>query len=141
MYNIIPNLFGRENIIFSMQDTDSVIYKIKNHTYERYLEILKENLHLFGKEMGLIENELIKKILEIISLRSKCYSILTVEEIKKDKDKLKNSKGISKNYCNKNHTHEYFKKIFFNEMNMKKGEYYKISLKKHKISNRTTSKR
>ena len=25
MYNIIPNLFGRENIIFSMQDTDSII--------------------------------------------------------------------------------------------------------------------
>ena len=30
MYNIIPNIFGRENIIFSMQDTDSIIYKIKN---------------------------------------------------------------------------------------------------------------
>ena len=61
MYNIIPELFGRENIIFSMQDTDSVIYKIKNCTYERYLEILKQNPHLFGKEMGLIENELISK--------------------------------------------------------------------------------
>ena len=44
-----------------------------------------------------MENELIKKILEVISLRSKCYSILKVEEIKKDKDKLKKSKGISKN--------------------------------------------
>ena len=101
MYNIIPTLFGRENVIFAMQDTDSIIYKIKNCTYENYL---KENSHLFGKEMGLMENELIKKILEAISLRSKCYSILTVEEIKKDKDKLKKSKGISKNYCNKNHT-------------------------------------
>ena len=83
--------------------------------------------------MGLMENELTKKILEIISLRSKCYSILTVEEIKKDKDKLKKSKGISKNYCNKNHTHEYFKKILFNEMDMKKAEYYKISLKDTKL--------
>ena len=36
MYNIIPNLFGRENIIFSMQDTDSIIHKIKNCTYENY---------------------------------------------------------------------------------------------------------
>ena len=50
MYNIIPELFGKENIIFSMQDTDSIIYKIKNHTYEQYLKILKENPHLFGKE-------------------------------------------------------------------------------------------
>ena len=133
MYDIIPNLFSRENIIFSMQDTDSIIYKIKNCTYENYLKILKENLHLFGKEMELMENELLKKILEIISLRSKCYSILTVEEIKKDKDKLKKSKGSSKNYCNKNHTHEYFKKILFNEMDTKKAKYYKISLKDTKL--------
>ena len=28
MYNIIPNLFGRENIIFSFRDTDSIVYKI-----------------------------------------------------------------------------------------------------------------
>ena len=29
MLNIIPNLFGRENIIFGCRDTDSIIYKIK----------------------------------------------------------------------------------------------------------------
>ena len=29
-YNIIPELFGRENITFSLRDTDSIIYKIKN---------------------------------------------------------------------------------------------------------------
>ena len=120
MYNIIPELFGRENIIFSMQDTDSVIYKIKNCTYERYLEILKQNPHLCGKEMGLMENELISKILEIIFLRSKCYSILTLEDIEEAKNKLRKSKGISKNYCKKFHTHEYFKKILFNEINTKK---------------------
>ena len=132
MYNIVPELFGRENIIFSMQDTDSIIYKIKNCTYERYLEILKENSHLFGKEMGLIENELFKKILEIISLRSKCYSILTVDNLIQ-KDKLKRSKGISKHYCEQNHTHQYFQKILFNEMDMKKAKYYKISLKDTKL--------
>ena len=65
MYNIIPNIFGRENIIFSMQDTDSIIYKIKNCTYDKYLKILKENSHLFAKEMGLMENELKNKILEV----------------------------------------------------------------------------
>ena len=64
MYNIISKLFGSENIIFSMQDTDSIIYKIKNCTHEMYLKILKENPHLFGKAMGLMENELIKKFLK-----------------------------------------------------------------------------
>ena len=39
MYNIIPGIFGRENIIFSLRDTDSIIYKIKNCSYEKYLEI------------------------------------------------------------------------------------------------------
>ena len=123
MYNIIPNLFGREDIIFSMQDTDSIMYKIKNHTYENHFEILEKNPHLFGKKMGLMENKLSKQILEIISLRSKCCSILTVY------DNMKKFKSVSKNYCNKYHTHEYFKKILFNEMNTKKAEYYKISLK------------
>ena len=75
---------------------------------------------------------MIKKILEIISLRSKCYSILTVDD-KVQNDKLKRSKGISDNYRKKYHTHEYFKKILFNEMNMKKAEYYKISLKDTKL--------
>ena len=43
MYNIIPDLFGRENITYSLRDTDSIIYKIKNCSYEKYLEILKNN--------------------------------------------------------------------------------------------------
>ena len=34
MYNIIPNLFGRENITFSFRDTDSIIYKIKICSYK-----------------------------------------------------------------------------------------------------------
>ena len=29
MYNIIPKLFGRENITYSFRDTDSITYKIK----------------------------------------------------------------------------------------------------------------
>ena len=111
-----------------MQDTDSIIYKIKNCTYDEYLKILKENPHLFGKEMGLMENELLKKILEIIFLRSKCYSILTVDGVSKSK-----SKGISKNYFKVNHNHEYFKKILFNEMKTSEAEYYKISLKDGKL--------
>ena len=75
MYNIIPKLFGRENITFSFRDTDSIIYKIKNCSYEKYLNILKENSNLFGKHMGLMENEIDENIYESISLRSKSNSI------------------------------------------------------------------
>ena len=39
MYNIIPGLFGRENIIYSLRDTGSIIYKIQNCSYEKYLNI------------------------------------------------------------------------------------------------------
>ena len=83
-----------------------------------------------------MENELYENINEIISLRSKCYSIQKVSDINIKFDnnhKLRKSKGISKNYCEKYHTHEYFKKILFNEIKMKKAEYYKISLKDGKL--------
>ena len=132
MYNIIPNLFGRENIIFSFRDTDSIVYKIKNCPYENYLKILKENPHLFGKKLGLMENEIDENINEVISLSSKSYTIQKVSDINikiDDNHELRKSKGFSDNYRKKYHTHEYFKKILFNEMNMKKAEYYKISLK------------
>ena len=106
MYNIIPELFGRDNITFSARDTDSIIYKIKNCSHEKYLEILKNNTRYFSEELGLIENEIKENINEVISLMSKCYSIQTVD------NKIENkSKGISKNYSEKNHTHEYFKKF------------------------------
>ena len=136
MFNIILNLFGRENIIFSCRDTDSIMYKIKTCPYQKYLEILEKNSHLFKKELGLMENEIYENIYEIISLRSKCYSIQKVSDlnIKIDNNhKLRKSKGISYNYRKKYHNHEYFKKILFNEINMKKAEYYKISLKDGKL--------
>ena len=38
-----------------------------------------------------------------------------------------------KNYCKKYHTHEYFKKILFNQLKTSKAEYYKISLKDTKL--------
>ena len=127
MYNIIPMLFKRKNTVYSFRDTDSISYKIKNYSYEKYLQILKENPHLFNKELGLIENEIDENIHEIISLKSKCNSILTVNQ------HISKSKSISKNYCKKFHTHDYFKKILFNEIKMKKAEYYKISLKDGKL--------
>ena len=127
MYNIIPELFGKENITFSLRDTDSIVYKIKNCSYEKYLETLKNNKNLFDKSLGLTENEIDENIKEIISLRSKCYSILTVNNNHSSK-----AKSISKNYCKKNHTHEYFKKVLNNNIN-NKAEFYRISLKNGKL--------
>ena len=75
MYNIIPGLFERNNIIYSFRDTDSIIYKIQNCSYEKYFKILKENPNYFNKELGLMENEINENINEAISLRSKSNSI------------------------------------------------------------------
>ena len=73
--NIVPKLFDRESITFSFRDTDSIKYKLKNCSYKRYLNILKENPPLFGKHMGLMENEIDENINQVISLRSKSNSI------------------------------------------------------------------
>ena len=127
-YNIIPRLFGKENIIFSARDTDSIIYKIKNFSHKKYLETLKNNKKYFNKELGLMENEIKDNINEVISLMSKCYSIQTVN----DKN-VKRIKGISKNFSEKNHTHEYFKKVLNNKNENNKAEFYRISLKNGKL--------
>ena len=129
MYNIIPELFGRENITYSLRDTDSIIYKIKNCSHKKYLETLKNNKKYFNKELGLMENEIKENINEVISLMSKCYSIQTVN----DKN-VKRVKGISKNFSEKNHTHKYFKKVLFNENENNKAEFYRISLKNGKLT-------
>ena len=80
MYKIIPELFGRENITFSLRDTDSIIYKVRNCSHKKYLETLKNNPQYFNKELGLMENEIKENINEVISLMSKCYSIQTVDK-------------------------------------------------------------
>ena len=128
MFNIIPDLFGRENITYSLRDTDSIIYKIKNCSHEKYLETLKNSKKYFNKELGLMENEIKENINEVISFMCKCYSIQTVN----DKNKIK-VRAISKNYSNKYHTHNYFKKVLFNEINNNKAEFNRISLKNGKL--------
>ena len=87
MYNIIPKLFGKENITFSLRDTDSIIYKIKNFSHEKYLGTLKNNKKYFDKELGLMENEISENINEVILLMSKCYSIQIVDNIFKKRVK------------------------------------------------------
>ena len=103
---------------------------------KKYLETLKNNKHLFNKELGLMENEIKENINEVISLMSKSYSIQTDNDINKIK-----SKGISKNYSDKNHTHKYFKKVLFNEIKNNKAEFYRISLKNGKLQTSITIKR
>ena len=128
MYNIIPKLFGRNNITFSARDTNSIIYKIKNCSHKKYLEILKNNTQYFSEELSLIENEIKENINKVISLMSKCPSIQTVD------NKIENqSKGISKKYSKKYYAHEYFKKVLFHENKSKKAEFHRISLKNGKL--------
>ena len=129
MYNIIPKLFGRNNIIFSARDTDGIIYKTKNCSHKKYLEIIKNNSQYFSEELRLIENEIKENINEVISLMFKCYSIQTVN----DKN-VKRVKGISKYFSEKNQTHKYFKKVLLNENENNKAEFYRISLKNGKLT-------
>ena len=111
MYNIIPKLFGRDNIIFSARDTDSIIYKINICSHKKYLEILKNNTQYFSEELGLIENEIKENTNEVISLISKCYSIQSVD------NKIENkSKRISINYRKKIILMNIFKKYCLMKM-------------------------
>ena len=83
-----------------------------------------------------MENEIDENINEVVSLRLKSNSIQKVSDINIKIDnnyELRKSKGISDNYRKKFHTHKYFRKILFNEINMKKAKYYKTSLKDDKL--------
>ena len=85
IYNINPKLFGKENIEYLMQDTNSVMMKIDNCSYEKYLKILKDNPQYFGDDLGKMQNEIKENIQEIISLSSKMYSLKLKNEEKKSK--------------------------------------------------------
>ena len=115
MYNIIPKLFGKEDITYSFRDTDSITYKVKNCSHRKYLKILQDNPQYYSKELGIRKNEISENINEVTSLRSKCYSIQTVDDINKSK-----SKGINKNYCKLKHNHEYFKKYCLIKIKIRK---------------------
>ena len=128
MYNIIPKLFRRENITFSFRDTGSITYKIENCSHEKYLKMLKDNPQYYNKELGIMKNVIDENIEEVITLRSKSYSLKMVNNDPKSK-----SKGISKNYCKLKHNHEYFKKVLFNKNKNEKAEYYNIVLKDGKL--------
>ena len=136
MYNIFPRLFGRENITFSCRDTDSIMLKIDNLPFDEFLKILKDNPHLFAKELGLMELEIKQNINQIISLRSKCYSIQPLSDINKSKDKnynLRKMKGLNGNYKKRYHTHKLYQQILFENYKKEKAKYYQICLKDNKL--------
>ena len=86
-------------------DTDSIYAKL-NISHDEYLKILEKNKDLFGNFIGQNEPEYINNpIKEFTSLSSKCYSYLCKNDIKDNKNKLKNnivhSKGIANSYKNK----------------------------------------
>ena len=136
MYNIFPDLFGKQNIEFSCRDTDSIMLKIDNTSYDEFLKILKDNPHLFTKELGLMENQIKQNINQIISLRSKCYSIQPLSDVNKKIDKnyrLRKMKGLNQSYKKRYHTHKLYQQILFDNFKKEKAEFYKISLKDNKL--------
>ena len=136
MYNILPKLFGRQNLTFSCRNTDSIMLKFDNTPYNEFLKILKDNPNLFGKQIGLMENEIKQNINQIISLRSKCYIIQPLSDVnnKKDKNyKLRKMKGLNGNYKKRYHTHKLYQQILFDNFKKEKAQFYKISLKDNKL--------
>ena len=135
LYKIYPKLFGNYTVLY--QDTDSIYAKL-NISHDEYLEILEENKDLFGKNIGLMEPEqLDNPIKEFISLSSKFYSYICKNNIKNNKNKLKNNiihtKGIANSYKNKYIDHTLFKKTLLENMKPDKISFNNISVKNQQI--------
>ena len=101
LFKIYPKLFGNYKVLY--QDTDSIYSKL-NISHDEYLKILEENNNLFGNVIiGQMEPEkLDNPIKEFISLSSKCYSYICKNNIRYNKNKIKNNivhtKGILDSY-------------------------------------------
>ena len=89
LYKIYPRLFGDYKFLY--MDTDSIYAKL-NISHDEYLKILEKNKDLFGKDIGMMEDEhLDNPIKEFIALSSKCYSYICKNNIENNKNKLKNN--------------------------------------------------
>ena len=135
LYKIYPRLFGDYKVLY--MDTDSIYAKL-NISHKEYLKILGENKDLFGKNIGQMEPECIDNpIKEFISLSSKCYSYICKNDIKDNRNKLKNniihSKGISNSYKNKYIDHTLFKKTLIENIKPDKISFNNISVKNQQI--------
>ena len=135
LYEIYPRLFGNYKVLY--MDTDSIYAKL-NISHNKYLKILEENKDLFGNSVGQNEPEYIDNpIKEFISLSPKCYSYICKNDIKDNKNKLKNnivhSKGIANSYKNKYIDHVLFKKTLLENMKPEKIFFNNISVKNQQI--------
>ena len=142
LYKIHPRLFGDYKVLY--MDTDSIYAKL-NISHNEYLKILEENNDLFGKDIGVMEDEhLDNPIKEIITLSSKCYSYICKEDIKDNKNKLKNNivhtKGIADSYKTKYIDHALFKKTLLENMKRDKISLNNISVKNQQIKTITIIK-
>ena len=135
LYKIYPRLFGDYKVLY--MDTDSIYSKL-NVSHKEYLKILEENKDLFGKNIGMMEPECTDNpIKEFISLSSKCYSYICKNDIKDNKNKLRNniihSKGISNSYKNKYIYLILFKKSLIKNIKPNEISFNNISVKNQQI--------
>ena len=143
LYKIYPKLFGDDYKVLYM-DTDSIYSKL-NMTHEKYLEIVKNNSNIFGKNIGQLDSDHFdNKIKEAIFLSSKCYSYICQSDILGNKNKLKNNiihaKGISDSYTKQYIDHTVFKETLINNNKPDKIIFNTIQIKKQKISTKQIKK-
>ena len=143
LYKIYPRLFGEYGVLY--MDTDSIYSKL-NMNHEKYLEILKNNKDLFGKDLGQMTPEKIhNKIIEGIFLSSKCYSYICENDILENENKMKNNilhtKGISNSYTKQFIDHNIFKQTLLNNNKSEKIKFIIISVRKQNISTREVEKK
>ena len=129
LYKIYPKLFGDDYKVLYM-DTDSIYAKL-NMAHEEYIGILENNKDLFGKHIGQMEAEYFNNpIQEFIGLSSKSYSYICKNDIKDNKNKLKNNvlhtKGIMNSFTQKYIDHNLFKETLLNNAKPQKivFQYY-----------------
>ena len=142
LYKIYPRLFGDYKFLY--MDTDSIYAKL-NISHDEYLKILENNKDLFGKDIGMMEDEhLDNPIKEFIALSSKCYSYICKKNIENNKNKLKNNivhtKGLADSYKNKYIDHTLFKKTLIENMKPDKISFNNISVKNQQIKTNTIIK-
>ena len=142
LYKIYPRLFGDYKVLY--MDTDSIYAKL-NISHDENLKIFEENKDLFGKNIGMMEDEhLDNPIKEFISLLSKCYSYICKKNIKNNKNKLKynivHTKGLADSYKNKYIDHPFFKKTLLENMKPDKISFNNISVKNQQIKTNTIVK-
>ena len=144
LYKIYPRIFG-DNLKILYMDTDSIYSKL-NISYNKYLEILKNNKDLFGKDLGQLTPEnLYNEIKEGIFLSSKSYSYICKKYIPDNKNKIKNNilhtEGISNSYSKQYIDHNLFKKTLLNNDKPKKIKFNTISVRKQKIITKEIEKK